>query len=209
MLYKAWEKTNEQGSSTAVIVTLPKTGNIIQTTNVGDSGYIILRPKQEIEHFDAVSDIELDIIHQSEEMQYSFNYPYQLARKRDHGSNPRVGADFKHEVQNNDILVLGSDGLFDNLFGHQIKTTVENTIKRSKRIDVNLIAEQLSATTVRHSKDTKYLSPFAQRAREQGYPREMGGKVDDLTIVVGRIHLVKDDDSSEVYDDVQSEFAEF
>ena len=55
------------------------------------------------------------MIFRSKEMQKSFNFPYQCG----YGQN---GDDLKylffqdHEIMHNDIVVMGSDGLFDNVF---------------------------------------------------------------------------------------------
>ena len=43
--------------------------------------------------------------------------------------------------------------------------------------------EELCQVTLAISLDENYMSPFALEARKQGYEREKGGKLDDLTIV--------------------------
>ena len=53
------------GSSTAVLAKLDK--NKLKTTNLGDSGYYVLRP----------ADDSVEQVFKSKEMQYSFNFPYQ------------------------------------------------------------------------------------------------------------------------------------
>jgi len=145
-----------------------------------------------------IDDIELEIIHQSEEQQYSFNFPVQLANRRHHGSSPSAGLDFKHEVKHNDIIVNASDGLFDNLFKDQVKSTVEEAIREEHRFSSVLIAEKLAEKAGKFAQDKEYLSPFAMRAREQGYHFD-GGKVDDTTVVVGRVNLV-DENKSNFYE---------
>jgi serine/threonine protein phosphatase PrpC len=55
----------------------------------------------------------------SKEQQYSFNFPYQC------GTNcelPYAAFDNEHRVEHNDIVVMGSDGLFDNVYDADLVT---------------------------------------------------------------------------------------
>lgn len=61
-------KMNQQiGSSTAVLAKLDGDRDFIKTTNLGDSGYMLLR----------LTDDGVSQIFRSKEQQYSFNFPYQ------------------------------------------------------------------------------------------------------------------------------------
>lgn len=44
VLTNAWRRTTETGSSTAVIAILDPQAKVLKTTNLGDSGYLLLRP---------------------------------------------------------------------------------------------------------------------------------------------------------------------
>jgi len=65
---KALEKTKATGSSTCCMLLFDTEKNIIHSLNLGDSGYVIVRPKNN----------EIQIIYRSEEQQHSFNFPYQV-----------------------------------------------------------------------------------------------------------------------------------
>lgn len=53
------------GSSTACVVVLNRTDQMLYTANIGDSGFIVMRNGQ--------------IVHRSEEQQHYFNTPFQLS----------------------------------------------------------------------------------------------------------------------------------
>jgi len=69
VLVDAVKANNQTGSSTAVLAKFDTSReNWIKTTNLGDSGYTILRP---------LGDGKFKQIFRSKEQQYSFNFPYQ------------------------------------------------------------------------------------------------------------------------------------
>ena len=107
LLTKAWENNKEDGSSTFVVVTLPSDENKIYTSYVGDSGYCILR-------LDSNAEQKVALIHESTPQQREFNFPYQLGWGRN-GDHAEVALNFTHEVKNGDLIILGTDGLFDNI----------------------------------------------------------------------------------------------
>ena len=80
----------------------------MRALNYGDSAYMILRPN---------SDQTLTKIHRSEELQHRFNCPFQCGMRYE---PPTKAQDFDHRVEHNDIVILGTDGVFDNLFDQQI-----------------------------------------------------------------------------------------
>ena len=56
------------GSSTCVITSIDKEAPILYTSNLGDSGYLLLRK----------SDDELISVYRSKEQTHGFNFPYQI-----------------------------------------------------------------------------------------------------------------------------------
>ena len=56
---------NFTGSSTACIVVLNKDTCTVQTANIGDSGFVVVRAGK--------------VVHKSEEQQHYFNTPFQLS----------------------------------------------------------------------------------------------------------------------------------
>jgi len=97
--------------------------------------------------------------------------------------------EFDHKVKQNDVVVVGSDGLFDNVSGNQIKECVETYLQKNS-FDSKSIARELAKMTYKLSLDSSYNSPFGIRARQYGY-KYTGGKSDDITVVVGKVNLLE------------------
>ena len=100
-----------------------------------------------------------------------------------------------HKVEHGDIIVLGSDGLWDNLHRSTIVDMVSPFVKFTEENehgmieDVSLVAELLAKEAERFSYITSYMSPFAESARNHGYGYASGGKPDDITVIVSQVHL--------------------
>lgn len=182
LIKEAAAHNREDGSSTLVVVTLPESGDEIYTAYVGDSGYIILRPQNEQQN-------KFDLVYESESQTKGFNFPYQLGWGRN-GDDPSSALDFKHKIKQNDVVVVGSDGLFDNMSGSDIRTWMERHLAEESW-DAKRVARELANATYKLSLDKKYNSPFSIEARKYGY-RFDGGKSDDITVVVGKVNLIGD-----------------
>eukprot|EP00871_Galdieria_phlegrea_P003795 jgi/Galph1/4416/GphlegSOOS_G3073.1 len=100
-------KNSQVGSSTALVVGLCK--DRIIGVNVGDSGLVVLRNNT--------------IMYRTEEQQHYFNCPYQLGC--DSADTVQMGQSIDFCVKEGDIIVLGTDGLFDNLFSHDILRCIQ------------------------------------------------------------------------------------
>lgn len=86
----------------------------MKTTNLGDSGYAIFRQK---------NNGEIEKIFRSKEQQYSFNFPYQCGTNCD---LPYAAFDTEHSVAARDIVVMGTDGVFDNVYDSDLEPCLLN-----------------------------------------------------------------------------------
>lgn len=95
-------------------------------------------------------------------------------------------------LQAGDLIVLATDGYFDNMYAHEtlalVNKTMMEVIKRqvdARRVAVVVhdLARLLADTAKFLSLDHTRLSPWAKEARAHGAPY-MGGKSDDITLVV-------------------------
>ena len=95
-----------------------------------------------------------------------------------------------HKVKHGDIIILGSDGLWDNLHRPMIVEMVKPFVKWNDENkygmieDVSLVAEMLAKEAERYSYIQSHMSPFAESARAHGYEYAIGGKPDDITVIV-------------------------
>ena len=92
-----------------------------------------------------------------------------------------------------DFVVMGTDGLFDNLFDEDIETClkpsiepVKGTTDKFKMLDPEATAKCIGDKAYKMSKDRRYNSPFAVGALKSG-KRYIGGKEDDITVIVAQI----------------------
>lgn len=117
IITRAWQENQEQGSSTLVVVTLPPDEDMIYTSYVGDSGYCILRPDN------AINPKTFSVVLESKPQQRRFNYPMQLGWGRN-GDHADIALSFTHPVEDGDIIILGTDGLFDNISSKNVDCSV-------------------------------------------------------------------------------------
>jgi protein phosphatase PTC7 len=191
---KAVENTHSQGSCTFCMCTLDLEKDYLHTLNMGDSGYMLIRskdkeniqnPNKSLNKILSKESDTFDIVYKSEEQQHSFNFPYQVGTNGDDPQDAEVNV---HKFKENDIIVLATDGLWDNLFELHILQILKPFYDISNKLkDLNVIAEMIGETCERYSRDERYKSPFSVRSRGL----YLGGKPDDITIIVGQI--VKND----------------
>ncbi|GBF96905.1 phosphatase 2C-like [Raphidocelis subcapitata] len=169
VLERAYYRTNVQGSSTACVLAL--NGSTLCASNLGDSGFAVVR--------DGAAAF------QSPQQQHNFNFPYQLGSADGGASDhPQSAMRFELTVRPGDILILGSDGLWDNVFAEEAATVVSRC--RAQGDGPEAAAHTLCRYARMRASDTKYHSPFSYAACAAGYFYQ-GGKMDDLTVVVSYI----------------------
>jgi len=171
-------RTKNVGSSTICVVNLNEEKPTLHTSYIGDSGYLVLRK---------IDDDNIRIVYQSQEQQKGFNFPYQIGTN---GDPPSVALTFEHEIKNNDIVVVGTDGLFDNIDENQIIEVIKPFLKGKESFaDSAQVADGIAQLAYKLSLDRSYMSPFAKKALLSNL-RFLGGKSDDITVVVGQIKTV-------------------
>ena len=110
ILQHAYFQTNSLGTCTACLVAIDH--NELSAANLGDSGFIVLR------RLPNASAKEWGLYFQTTEQVHFFNCPFQLGTNSK--DSPSDAQSFKIPVEQGDIIVLATDGLFDNLFVHDI-----------------------------------------------------------------------------------------
>lgn len=115
--------------------------------------------------------------------QRRFNCPYQLGNKTS-SDRPNVAQLYRTPVLPGDVIVMGTDGLLDNMFSEDICHIVKMITESSSE------PEQASWATAEHaynnSVDSLAPTPFMQAAVMAGKDR-LGGKADDITVIVAYV----------------------
>ncbi|KAL6967749.1 protein-serine,threonine phosphatase [Sarracenia purpurea var. burkii] len=175
LLKKAHAATSSRGSATVIVAMLERNGTL-KIASVGDCGLRVVRKGQ--------------IMFSTSPQEHYFDCPYQL-------SSEVVGQTYLDatvtsvQLMEGDTVVMGSDGLFDNVFDQEITSTV------ARYSDVAEAAKALANLAHNHSKDSSFDSPYSSEARNRGYSVPLwkkvlgmkltGGKLDDITVIVGQV----------------------
>ncbi|MCI07760.1 putative protein phosphatase 2C 55, partial [Trifolium medium] len=91
---------------------------------------------------------------------------------------------FRVHVEPGDVVVAGTNGLFDNLYTNDITALVVCSIIDGLKPHVT--AQKIATLAQQRALDKNWLSPYSAAARENGYHR-CGGKLDDITVLVSYI----------------------
>lgn len=151
-----------RGSATFCVLALDASSAVLRSANLGDSGFSLYRNGA--------------LIFRSKEQQHGFNCPFQLG----HGDTPAMARKEAIDVEPGDVVIVASDGLFDNVFDKDIALEV------AKHTTVDELATNLANLASINGKNPKFKSPFSINAAKIGYSYR-GGKLDDVTVVVGAI----------------------
>ncbi|KAG0358711.1 phosphatase 2C-like domain-containing protein [Gamsiella multidivaricata] len=183
----------EAGSSTACILSLCKMTGTLRASNLGDSAYLLIRDNK--------------CIYESPSQQHFWNCPYQLTvlppgypgAKQHVMDMPKDAAQTRHQLQDGDVIVLATDGFWDNVFtkeaielvdkelGDIIKLPTANGVSDADIVGrVRALSQRLTNTARRFSLDQKKRTPFSQGARHI----RSGGKIDDITVIVTLVRVL-------------------
>lgn len=166
------------GSSTACVVSLHREEGKLYSANIGDSGFLVIR--------------DGEVVHKSTEQQHFFNTPYQLAMPPDSqgaqyiSDSPSMADTSSFKVLDGDILMLATDGLFDNLSEDMIVSHLGRLHRHKEEEKIQHVASNMAEHAYQLSLDPDYMSPFAISANDMGIDLT-GGKPDDITVIVARV----------------------
>jgi serine/threonine protein phosphatase PrpC len=130
MLEEAYDHTESQGSSTVLLAAIEDSNRLV-VCNLGDCTLLLLRPSP-------LQPDRLEIVYHTEALRYDHNKPYQIARLEGvpessaHAVIQRANCD-AIPARHGDIIVMGSDGLFDNLHEQEAVNIIEQSISARLR----------------------------------------------------------------------------
>ncbi|KAF9907030.1 hypothetical protein EC991_011334 [Linnemannia zychae] len=229
--------TVEAGSSTACILSLCKTTGTLRASNLGDSAFLLIRDNKCIyespsqQHFWNCP-YQLTVLpkdRQQQQQQRNSIDSKGKAAQHDEASAattttttttakktkkyvqdlPKDAVQTTHQLQDGDVIVLATDGFWDNVFTKEAIELVDrelgDIIREQQQLHsspthrlsitgefveplsadeilarVRALSKRLTNTARRFSLDAKRMTPFSQGARHI----QSGGKVDDITVIV-------------------------
>jgi protein phosphatase PTC7 len=153
------------GASTAVVASIGENG-FLQALNIGDSYCMVVRNGK--------------VTAKTREISHYWECPYQLSD--DSPDRPRDGTKLNVELMNGDVILMGSDGVFDNVNDDMLLELVEKSPKKA-----TVIAKRICDLSRKQSTDKNSVTPYAKQAQRRGdpdYRDGLGGKIDDVSCVV-------------------------
>lgn len=207
-LQRAYMNNEAIGSSTANAVHI--VGDQLKGLNIGDSTLIVVRGD--------------DVVFESENRHHEFNCPYQIGRRTNGSLSGLIdsGEVIDFSLEEEDLLIMGSDGLWDNIFQQEIlrvarvwgrksqeyaeaqhgrnsgpspsgdKIYISSDAKRCVKLDC--IAHALASIASRGGMERDGYSPFSLKCRDIGRSF-YGGKPDDVTVICARVVREEDPNS--------------
>uniref|UniRef100_A0A0A9FE58 Protein phosphatase n=1 Tax=Arundo donax TaxID=35708 RepID=A0A0A9FE58_ARUDO len=163
VLAKAADESRSPGSSTVLVAHFD--GKVLHASNIGDSGFLVIRNGE--------------IYKKSNPMTYGFNFPLQIEK----GDDPlKLVQKYAIELQEGDVIVTATDGLFDNVYEEEVAAIVSKSLEAD--LKPTEISEFLAARAKEVGRSGFGSSPFSDAALSAGYLGYSGGKLDDVTVVV-------------------------
>ncbi|KAG2382187.1 hypothetical protein C9374_005389 [Naegleria lovaniensis] len=175
------EKQVQAGSTTCCVASFDKKNNILRTSNLGDSTCAVFRNGA--------------CIFVTQERQHYFNCPFQLGVVPAEISTayhdlPEHAVNEEIVLQPEDVIVMATDGVWDNLFPEDIGTVIidlqDNVFadaSQGSNASTPLQSHELAKRITLHARtvslDRNARTPFAVGS---GF-RFIGGKFDDITTV--------------------------
>lgn len=181
--------TQLPGSATACVIRFNRQSSSISAANLGDSGFMIVR--------------DGFVVYRSPILQHYFDCPFQFGTSdiSDTAENAEL---FEIEVEEGDLIIVASDGLWDNARDDEMMASI-----RFAGHEVSQVANALAQLASRNADDEEYESPYSVESIRQGYDlpwhekllgatfslhgdgfrlaKAQGGKMDDITVVVARV----------------------
>jgi len=163
ILSKAVDEACSPGSCTVLVAHFD--GQALQASNIGDSGFIVIRNGE--------------VFKKSKPTLYGFNFPLQIQK----GDDPsKFVQNYAIDLEDGDAIVTATDGLFDNVYEHEIAGIVSKSLQAD--LEPAEIAEHLAVKAQEVGRSGAGRSPFSDAALSAGYLGYSGGKLDDIAVVV-------------------------
>jgi len=162
------------GASTACAVTVDTSTpgyTILEGVNIGDSGIMVLRQDPTAEGVRPV------VAYRTIPQMHYFNCPFQLGGSSP--DSPDQATKIRVPLVSGDVVIVASDGLYDNVYESQIIDLIEATWGQ----DPNVQAQALVAYARQVQEDPNVLVPYGVEAQESGQTFT-GGKLDDTVALV-------------------------
>lgn len=174
----------EIGGTTACLGVLTP-DHKLKVANLGDSWCGLFR--------------DYKLINETKFQTHNFNTPYQLAkippqilkqaedqRKRYIIDSPEMADEYSWDLKKDDIIIFATDGVTDNVIPQDIEIFLKDQFETTSN-NLSQISSKFVQEVVKVSKDPNFASAFAQELSDLTNQKYLGGKEDDITVVVIKV----------------------
>lgn len=158
----------------------------LQVANLGDSWCGVFR--------------DYKLVEETKFQTHNFNTPYQLAKIPKHIirqaemegrryiiDTPALADEYTWNLQKDDIVMFATDGVTDNVIAQDVEIFLKDHIEGQNQ-PLDVVAKQFVSEVVKVSKDPQFPSAFAQELSKLTGQKYLGGKEDDITIVLVKVN---------------------
>eukprot|EP00210_Caulerpa_lentillifera_P006953 g6648.t1 len=164
------------GSSTCCLLTINLNQGRLNSANLGDSGFIVIGCR------DYGADHQL--VFRTPQQEHEFGRPYQLGHHQ-YASPPHEAMLYNFQIFPGDTIIMGTDGLFDNVFLPKIIDQVKAS--RKAGLSPQDLAGRLISMAHESSLDKRIDTPYSKGFTEAFNLSSSGGKPDDITVIVAYV----------------------
>lgn len=174
LLTRTWANVQAQGlrgSSTVALIVVDSRAGVLRSASLGDSGYMVFR---------GINSDSPYKVYGTPQQEHEFGLPYQLGH---HANSDAPGDALVHDMnlQRGDVIVVGTDGLFDNLG----EMAMVSLLQQSRQ--PWMAAGALVHAAFDISVDPDAASPWSRWATQELNMPYVGGKQDDITAIVAEV----------------------
>jgi len=101
---------------------------------------------------------------------------------------PEMAVSTRYSLLPGDLVLLATDGLFDNM-PESMLLKILNGLKERGQRDLLEGASKVVEKARELSLNASFQSPFALKAREHNVPYSGGGKPDDITLILASVEV--------------------
>ena len=178
LMTEAVSQNEHEGSSTYCVAVFDETNKLV-TQTLGDTAYMILRPDGQDQ------DTEFEVVFKTKTL--SLEDPETLSVKTAEKIKESAQNNV-HEVKENDIVLMGVNTIFLNLFQEDITDCIQSYMTNYKVNNLQKASLCIINLTERMYSMQSYKSPAYLAAKEAGKDYPQTGVVDDATVILAQIH---------------------
>ncbi|XP_023751115.1 probable protein phosphatase 2C 62 [Lactuca sativa] len=169
LLCRGVKETNMSGSSNIMIANF--NGQALHVANIGDTGFLIIRHGA--------------VYKKSSPLLHEFHFALQVENLDD---PLHLVEEHIIELDEGDIVVSATDGLFDNLYEQEIAMVVSKSLQAGMKPEE--VAKVLATRAQEVGVSAFVRSPFSDAAQAAGYTGYSGGKPDNVAVIVSLVEKI-------------------